>query len=286
MRTAASVSALLLLSLAAAAPARAAQSYDSCTGFIPTLPAVISTQGTWCLDKDLSTAIASGAAIDVTVNNVTIDCTGHKLGGLAAGMMTETVGVQGLNRFNVSVTGCNIRGFKTGVYLTGVGHGVEHNRIEGSTLQAITMASSPGRIRDNFIFDTGPGPFKQTNTAVFAMGNVDIIDNTIEGVAGFVSMGHVVGISNDGAVGNRIIGNVVRDVTNDGVSGTTAGILIGGGGWYTAVRDNVLASYAGSATAAFGIVCKNSHVHTRDNQVFGFAATVDGCSERDNDLEN
>src|SRR5688572_8652857 len=70
---------LAALLLAATAPARAASAYDSCTGTIPALPATISTQGTWCLSKDLNTAVTTGNAITITANNVTIDCNGFKL---------------------------------------------------------------------------------------------------------------------------------------------------------------------------------------------------------------
>jgi hypothetical protein len=61
----------LVLLAAAASPALAAESYDNCTGFIDPLPAVITTQGTWCLRKDLRTAVASGHAITIATNNVT-----------------------------------------------------------------------------------------------------------------------------------------------------------------------------------------------------------------------
>src|SRR5690348_2627551 len=53
---------LVLASLGPALPlpARAAQSYDNCTGFIDSVPATVSTQGTWCLRHDANTAITSG----------------------------------------------------------------------------------------------------------------------------------------------------------------------------------------------------------------------------------
>jgi hypothetical protein len=66
-------------------PAQAAESYDNCSGYIDSVPAVIATQGTWCLRKDLSTAQTSGNAIEIAANNVVIDCNDFKLGGLAAG---------------------------------------------------------------------------------------------------------------------------------------------------------------------------------------------------------
>src|SRR5690606_24652633 len=88
------LAALLLLGgLAATQPARAAQSYDACTGFIDSVPATISTQGVWCLRKDLSTNITSGNAITIATNNVTIDCNDFKLGGLAAGNGSNAFGI-------------------------------------------------------------------------------------------------------------------------------------------------------------------------------------------------
>src|SRR5436190_3292229 len=60
---------------------------------IASLPAVITTQGVFCLTHDLTTAITSGTAIDIQVNNVTIDCNGCKIGGLAAGTSSTTRGI-------------------------------------------------------------------------------------------------------------------------------------------------------------------------------------------------
>ena len=61
-----------------ATSAYAAQSYDSCAGFIDSLPATITTQGTWCLRGDLATSVTSGNAITIATNNVTIDCMGNR----------------------------------------------------------------------------------------------------------------------------------------------------------------------------------------------------------------
>src|SRR5207342_2748301 len=94
--------------------AKAAESYDNCSGTIVSLPATISTQGTWCLKQDLATAITSGAAITINTNNVTIDCNNFKLGGLAAGLGTSAVGIYASGRQNTKVRHCNIRGFFNG----------------------------------------------------------------------------------------------------------------------------------------------------------------------------
>jgi hypothetical protein len=58
---------------AAAASVPAAAETVTCTE-ITSLPTTISTQGVYCLKKHFILNLASGAAITVTVNNVTIDC--------------------------------------------------------------------------------------------------------------------------------------------------------------------------------------------------------------------
>src|SRR6187200_130915 len=123
----------LLLLLPAAPIALAAEGYDACTGFIDSLPATITTQGTWCLRKDLSTAIAAGTAITLATNNVTLDCNGFKLGGLSGGADSQATAVSALERLNIAVRHCSIRGFSVGVSLAGLstgGHLVEDNRFD------------------------------------------------------------------------------------------------------------------------------------------------------------
>src|SRR4249920_3646904 len=92
--------ALAILLVVAPAVSHAAESYDNCTGYIDALPAVIASQGTWCMRHDLTTSISSGNAISVLTNNVTIDCNDFKLGGLAAGAGTTAAGIYAPNRQN------------------------------------------------------------------------------------------------------------------------------------------------------------------------------------------
>src|SRR5690606_36206278 len=81
---------------------------------IQSIPAVISTQGVYCLKRHVSGALATGSAIAVNTNNVTIDCNEFKIGNLAAGPGTQAVGIIASNRNNVTVRNCGVRGFQTG----------------------------------------------------------------------------------------------------------------------------------------------------------------------------
>src|SRR5690348_7679036 len=86
-----------------AAPASAAESYDSCTGFIDAVPTVITTEGTWCLRHDIGTAASNIHAIDIQNHNVTIDCNDFKLGNVAAGTGTQSIGIYANAVSNITV---------------------------------------------------------------------------------------------------------------------------------------------------------------------------------------
>lgn len=150
---------LLLAGIALAAlpatPVPAAESYDNCTGFIDSLPATITTQGVWCLRGDLSTAMASGNAIQIQNNNVTIDCNRFKIGGLAGGEGSATVGIHGSGRHNASVRHCNLRGFYIGIHLDGSGHVVDSNQVSDSLHIGIRVGGSGSVVSNNRVLGTG-----------------------------------------------------------------------------------------------------------------------------------
>src|SRR5688572_6057109 len=134
--------------------ARAARSYDACTGYIDSLPATISTSGHWCLRKDLATGITQGTAITVAANNVTLDCNDFKLVGVTAGPNTLTHGIVASGRANTTVRNCVVRGFLVGLQLTGNGHVVEDNLLDANTDHGIWITGDDALIRRNRILDT------------------------------------------------------------------------------------------------------------------------------------
>jgi hypothetical protein len=167
------------LLLATSQTVRAAQSYDNCNNFIDTLPATITTQGVWCLRHDLATNITSGNAITIAANNVTIDCNDFKLGGLAAGPLSGALGIHADGRQNVAIRRCNIRGFRTGIDLSGSGHLVEDNRLDNNLYTGIKISGDNSLVQRNRVFDTGGG-----SNVAFGIDSygADVIDNIVEGV--------------------------------------------------------------------------------------------------------
>ena len=202
----------LLLAVACLLPqqhARAAASYDNCTGFIDSVPATITAPGTWCLRRDLSTAMGSGAAITIAANNVTIDCNDFKIGGMAAGDDSAARGIFASDRQNATIRQCSVRGFLYGIQLTGDGHLVEDNRLDNNLLTGISVQGENGRVRRNAVYDTGCAPGAGTATGIIGSGfATSIVDNDVSGVFATAANSGPVGISAYGHVasGNRISG--------------------------------------------------------------------------------
>jgi hypothetical protein len=266
---------LLLAAGMAAAPAtRAADSYDSCTGFIDALPAVLSTQGVWCLRKDLSTQIESGVAIEIATNNVTVDCNGFKIGNLQASDVNGAIGVSSNNRSNATVRGCNVRGFGYGVQLlSGSAHLVEDNRFVASRHTGVFVFADGSMIRRNAIVDT-----VATGSAhgVVALGNLDVHDNIVDTLVS--DGGDAIGLylsTQDSATIRR---NQIRTVVTNDPAGDALGITVADASSYALVDDNFVALGSGNVGAVeVGIKCLDLHTTARNNVVAGFATAVDGC---------
>jgi len=273
---------LIALALLFGAPhAAQAETYNTCTGFITSLPTTISTQGTWCFNKDLSTAITGGNAITIGTNNVTIDCNNFKLGGLAAGIGTAAVGIVAVDRQNTTVRHCNIRGFYSGVDFHGSGganigggHIVEDNIFDGNTYYGISVSGDGSVLRRNRIINTGDSTVSDGPAGVYSFYGVDVIDNTISGVVSRSG-------SNASAFGmflspigtSTVRGNLVSGLVPDG-SGSAIGVEMNTVARYILSENEVLGS--GSA-GSVGLECFNTLGRAKDNVVTGFATGIQAC---------
>ena len=276
---------LLVMSLwlGAARVASAAESYDNCTGFITSLPATISTQGTWCLKQDLATAITSGYAVYINANNVTLDCNGYKIGGLAAGLSTSATGVYS-GMLNVSMKRCNIRGFYFGGYFNGSGHVIEDNRFDNNTFTALDIEGDGSIARRNRIFDTGGTTANHYAYGIFAVYAVDILDNTVSGVVSAPGGdGDAYGIATTGDSGGTIRNNRVRGLIAAG-TGKSMGIYHLYQSDRLSMRDNDLVG-DGSPNSV-GIFCSNSNGGDRtiDNSIGHFATAIQFCNNSHGNL--
>jgi hypothetical protein len=272
--------ALALLALACCAPsAHAAESYDSCTGFINSLPATISTPGTWCLNKTLSTALASGPAIKITANDVTIDCNDFRIVG-TADATAATTGITAVDRHDTEVRNCHVRGFRTGLLLTGSGQLVEDNRFVGNLHVGIEVRGDGAMIRRNLVLDTGGSTRATLRTTAYGMivgDNADVVDNTIDGVqpAGDTTeLRNPTGIRTHDNLSGTISGNRIRSLVAGG-GGVDRGIdNVGNDG--VVIVDNVIngRGYPGGA----GIQCTDDSGTLVRNIIIGFTSGIAVCT--------
>ena len=274
------LAALALCAGLAAAPgiARAAQSYDNCTGFIESLPTTISTQGVWCLNKNLSTAITSGAAITIAINNVTIDCNDFKIGGLAAGDESNAYGIYANARQNATVRQCHVRGFREGLRLLGgAGHLIEDNRFDNNLVYGVHVVNGDNSlVQRNQVYDTGGRPIVGFATGIHA--DADVIDNTVSGVFGVAANVAVTGIhagSSATVRNNRVRGlQPTGSSTAVGIKLADAGAMVDGnhviGGGTTSVPGGAITGAGDPVTP--DIACSNNVV---GGFMGGFFACVD-----------
>ena len=270
---------LAAAALFGAAGAHAAQSYDNCTGFITSLPALVTTQGTWCLKQDLTTAISNGNAITIAANNVTLDCNDFKIGGLTAGSATLAEGIFAQDRFNAIIRHCNIRGFYRGIHISGSsagGHVVEDNRFNDNTYIGIEVDGEGSMIRRNQVFDTSGSTAIDSRYGIYALYSVDILDNTVFGVfAANGGNGHAVGIFTFDNISGSINGNRIRGLIKSG-TGLTVGIDNNLSD-HVSMRDNDI---SGDATAgSIGLRCADADSSARDNSIRRFASAFSVCND-------
>jgi len=278
---------LVLLSAMMLTPqaARAAESYQNCTGIVTSVPAVISTEGTWCLQSDLSLGayIGSGNAIDIQSDNVTLDCNGFKLVSLGTDPTRSVLGVHSYDRSHVTVRHCDIRGFFTGVYLQGAlatsnsGNRIEDNRLDGNIWIGIRIIGNSSVIRRNRVFDTHAGPHFCAGYGIVVDGaNDDVMDNTISGVVASSGDGcDAYGIYTMEDAAGSVVGNRIRGVVADGI-GASTGIRNDVGDRLT-MRENDLVG--NGAAGSIGVLCGKPTQRARDNTINGFASGLAYCSD-------
>lgn len=272
------LAALALLAGLAAAPgsAIAGQSYDNCTGFIDSIPAVVTKQGTWCLRGNLGTAMTSGKAITIAANNVTIDCNDFKIGGLAAGDASVAIGIYANDRQNATVRHCHVRGFSYGILIFGgAGHLIEDNRLDKNLVFGINLQSSTNNlVQRNRVHDTGGAP--ESRISIGIHGDADMIGNTVDGVfvtgTGSTSPFGIVATG----VGNAILNNRVRGLVIAG-NGYGYGIAVRGAGGMVDGNHVAMGTNSGVGVGLDGAFAGPAYPACSYNVIVGFNHPMSGC---------
>ena len=270
--------AALLAAALSPLPAVAGKSHGSCTGVIDSLPAFVKTgeAGTWCLRDDLAISELSGEGIQVTANNIVIDCNGHRIENVLPD--NEAEGVLGTGR-NLTVRDCDIRGFETGVHSSGEGLLVEDSRFSSLGYTAVQSFGAGSTIRRNHIRGIGDS----ASNAGIAIGIIahygtDVLDNTIDTLTprpDSVGRAEIRGIWMFGAVGSVIAGNRISGMVPNG-PGTIWGIHVDQSD-PVYVRDNIVVGIPGRQDTA-GIRCGGGETHTGGNILNGFGYRIDSST--------
>jgi hypothetical protein len=252
--------------------ARAAESFDGCKGYIDTLPAVISTPGVWCLRKDVGTGIATGTALSIAANNVTLDCNGFRVGGLAGGPDSQAWGIAS-TALATTIRGCSVRGFAVGIRPGGHGALVEDNRLEGTTAIGIWVGGDAALVRRNRLLDIGGRADPASAIVSEDVDRVELRDNEIDGVAS--TGASVQGFALVGGVGHLVAGNTLRGLV-PGTESPAGGIVLSGA--TAIVAGNQLESPSSNGAA---LSCTDTENIVRDNSMLGFASGIagSGCND-------
>lgn len=248
---------------------------------IQSVPITITVQGIYCLKQNLSLSATQAVAITIAAHNVTIDFNGFKLGGLAAGPSSNSVGVRATDRRNVTLRNGNIRGFSWGFILDQMtegassGHLVEDNFLDGNLIVGMEVGGSDVLVRRNRIVRTGG------NSNAFAIRATDLSNSEISN--NFISTTRSAGAASEGislsmSSGVLVARNTIIDTRGAlsvrGIrSQSTAGAII--------IDDNTIMTGVSGISNATGISVSGP-VLCRNNIVADFTPSqTSGCQAQE-----
>ena len=249
---------------------------------ILTVPITITAQGNYCLVRNLSTAQATGAAVTVASDFVSVNMHGFKIGGGAAGLGTQAVGVYALNRKNVAIRNGNLRGFLQGIFLQDTsgtftasqGDLVEDMRMDENTLAGIHVQGRGSVVRRNLVSTTGGTTALGANVTTYGIlsegAGARVLLNDVTDTVG-VGTGDGVAVaitSGNGTVAER------NRIGNAGVA-SSSGIRITGSASVLAIANRL-------ASLGAGIEYLSSTGRFRDNLTSGVGAPYTGGTDAGN----
>lgn len=212
------------------------------------VPIVITQPGVYTLGSDVTYNSASGAAIVIRADHVTIDLAGHSITNLAASAGQTAIGISATNRSDITITNGTVSGFFYGVQLadqtTGSavygGHEVTNLTVTDCTFRGIRVEGAGNTVADCTVHDIA-------GTTVYA--------NAFS--AGIESLGP----------GAKITGNKVSEIHAQG-TGEGLGISISNNGVGTIVDGNVVENVPRAAEKSYGLWVGGGSVVTATDNTF------------------
>ncbi len=275
---------ITLIALATALMATPAKAETIECTVIDSIPFIITVQGIYCFKGNLATTLTSGNLITVTVNNVTIDMNGFKLGGLGAGAGTTANGIVAINRRNITIRNGSIRGFLNGISLDGgaansSGHLLEDLRLDGNRVIGARVEGTGNIIRNNLVVNTGPSDISTSAFGLFInLSNDSVVEgNVISSVSeSLAAEGIIVQSSSLIEVRNNTILRTKDATNNRGITVIVATDV-------TIIGNRILNP---TTTGTVGIIDSGSStgVNCIDNIIAGYTTPLSGCDFEDGNL--
>jgi hypothetical protein len=237
--------------LFAAAPASSLAETTDCT-VISTLPATLSNPGVYCINQDLVLAGATGTAVTITADSVTLDLNGHALRSKAsANTATTGVGLSGHKYFTI-IDG-TIAGFANAIDVQSPASGtrslggvIADLKIQRSVAAGIGVDCDGCVVRNNLVTDT-------------------IVPASI---SGFSALG--ISVLGTGAL---VTGNRVFNTHSVPTGGEAFGIYVLASN--SVVSQNYVANDRIANPREFGFVASGANDIISNNQVQGLPAGFD-----------
>jgi hypothetical protein len=238
---------------------------------INSVPVVINSPGVYCLDRHLSTGIASGAAITIASDDVTLDLGGFTLAG-TAGSSGAAIGIHAVARQNVTIRDGTVRGFEEGISLFGGSNNlVERIRAVGNQLRGIgNVGGERNIVRQSQALQTPGRLGAGTPPSALAVGGTGsrALDND---VFGFPGLGPATGVGIAvGGTGVVVQGNRIG---NPPAAGPSFGIVVDPGSADVLVIDNRI------TTVGTGIDASVGAAKCRDNFFANVGMPMDDCTD-------
>ncbi len=251
---------------------------ENCTE-ITALPFTITSQGIYCLKKNLNVNLTTGSAITINAGNVTIDFNGWRVNNQAAAT-NQADGVTAVDRLNITLRNGFIRGFYFGVNLRRStssgpgGHLVEDMKIADSPNLGINVHGDKSVVRNNRVLNGGGGGNNTVFGIALAYANDAVISgNVISGTSGTLfNFGiDVLSSSRTHVTGNTLTG-INGSVLND------VGIRVDSSDGVT-VAGNRLLNDPGSATTGILDGGSATNLACLDNDIGGYVTALTGCDD-------
>ena len=255
---------------------------------LPNAPTVINQPGVYCLTRNQSVNMASGAAISIEAGDVELDLAGFRITNEFSRVDTTATGIFTGSNSGITIRNGTLRGFSTGInMLEGRSNIVEKMRITGSNNTAIRVGGINALVRDNVVEAIGnqvePGGEvdEACGIKVDLFGHARVVGNRIFTVRAQVSAAAICFTPGQGVAENNTSQEIRINVPG-GVNG--AGVKVRNAGFPGSVMvvGNKFAgvpSWQAGSTAIDVIATPNTATVCKDNIMSFYQTALSSCTD-------